>query len=735
MKKKVEILAPAGDIESFYAAINSGADAVYLGGKLFNARHYSENFNDNEMIDIIKYAHNKNSKVYVTLNILLRDLEIKKALEYAEFLYKADVDAVIIQDIGLIYLINKYLPDLKINISTQASVYDKHGINFFKDYNVGKFILARELNIEEIKDAAKNCNKEIEVFIHGALCMSYSGQCYYSSFLGGRSGNRGKCAQPCRLSYNFYDTNKGKIIKEFENIPLLSLKDYMCGKHISKLIEAGVTAFKIEGRMKRPEYVAIVVKYYKKLAESYLNGYESNLEIAELENKVKSVFSRGFTGGYLESYKPTDMFAKLSSGTKGKDINNIIDEVKDKVKRDSKDRRININFKINLFVGKPIILELSDGMNTITIYSEEIVEESINISISDSVIEEQLAKLGDTIFCADKIFINRDDNIYVKKSVLNKLRREAVEKLYERRGNIYNRPNNIYYINEEILKQIDKIKNCTNSRLISLKINNSNELEKIDLSQIGRIYIPYDLDIKINDKYKGEKYLWIPNIVSRDIYDKIKSNILKYEKMFDGVCVNNIGTFNFLKENSNLKIHCGYFMNLTNIWSVQMLKDKSANGYTFSIESNVKDIEYISSRTNNLTTEIVSYAYIQLMTMKNCPMSLLKKCKSFDKCSECNMYNRYNLIDRKGVKLNIKRNERLTKVYNSVPLSVLGKINKFNRCNIDYYYVDSNWIKDISIVIDTLYNELNNYIIEEDAKKYLLKENTFTRGHYFKNIF
>ncbi|MDD2397789.1 MAG: U32 family peptidase, partial [Tissierellia bacterium] len=332
----VELLAPAGSIESFYAAVNSGADSVYLGGKFFNARHNSRNFDNEEMKHIVKYAHNKGVKVYVTMNTVLKDNEITDALNYAIFLYENDVDAVIVQDLGLLYLINKYIPDFPVNISTQAAVYNEFGVKFFEELNVKKIIMARELSIQELKKVVKNTDTDLEVFIHGALCTCYSGQCYMSSFLGGRSGNRGKCAQPCRLSYSFFDKEQNREIEDYNTIPLLSLKDFIAGETIYELIEAGIKTFKIEGRMKGPAYTSSVVEYYKQIIDNYYSG--NNIDSTYLKDKAMATFSRGYTNGYLKPSKDDEMYAKLSSGVKGENIEEIEEDVKDKAQEYSKHR-------------------------------------------------------------------------------------------------------------------------------------------------------------------------------------------------------------------------------------------------------------------------------------------------------------------------------------------------------------------------------------------------------------
>ncbi|MDD2495230.1 MAG: U32 family peptidase, partial [Tissierellia bacterium] len=438
MNKKIELLAPAGSIESFYAAVNSGADSIYLGGKSFNARYNSKNFDNDEMMDIIRYAHNKNVKVYVTLNTLLKDDEIVDALNYAVFLYENDVDAVIVQDLGLLYLIKKYIPDLDVNISTQSVVYDEYGVKFFDKYNPGKVIMARELSIGQLKEIVKNSRTDLEVFIHGALCVCYSGQCYMSSFLGGRSGNRGKCAQPCRLNYSFYDKEKNELNENFHVTPLLSMKDFKAGESIIELIEAGITTFKVEGRMKGPEYTSAVVEYYRQIIDNYLNNKKSNLK--DLEARAISTFSRGYTNGYLKPSLNDEMFAKISSGVKGDNIDEITEDIKEKTIEFSKYRRNNISFEIILKLGSPAILHATDGKNNVTIKSKELCETSVNNPVTDEIIKEQLNKLGNTIYDLKDIKINKGDNVFVRKSTLNQMRRDATELLFEKGAVYYNRP-------------------------------------------------------------------------------------------------------------------------------------------------------------------------------------------------------------------------------------------------------------------------------------------------------
>jgi putative protease len=721
---KVELLAPAGSLESFYAAVNSGADSVYLGGKLFNARNYARNFDEEEMKHIVKYAHNKGVKVYVTMNTVLKDIEITDALNYAAFLYENDVDALIVQDLGFLHLLNKYLPDFPVNISTQAVVYDEFGVKFFVDFGAKKVIMARELSIEELKEAAKNTKTDLEVFIHGALCTCYSGQCYMSSFLGGRSGNRGKCAQPCRLDYTFYEKETKSEIEDLSRTPILSLKDFIAGESIYELIEAGIRTFKIEGRMKGPAYTSAAVEYYRKIIDNYYSG--AKRDTGSLKEKAMATFSRGYTNGYLKPSVNDVMYAGISSGEKGENIEEIEEEVKDKAQEYSKYRRNKIDFSIELRIGKPAILKISDGINTLEVKSREACESSIKNFVTDEIIIEQLSKLGNTIYELRNLKIEKDQGVFIRKSTLNQLRRDAAELLFEKCGRFYSRKAVKPFTYQDIFSVKNKERKNPE---ISLKINSLNDLKHIDKGKVSRLYVPYYLDIEeIKDIEIEEKYLWLPGILTRADYNVLEQNLKRYEEIFDGVCVNNPGCFYYFKEKTGLKLHCGPFFNIINTFSAEMLREKGAESFTFSVETNIRDMESMTKHTA-LRSEILAHGYVQLMVMKNCPMSMLKNCKNLMDCEKCGYRDKYQLKDRKGVRFNMERQNKLTYIYNSVPLTIIGIAKDFVDKNIDYFLIDTKYLEDTEEVIDVLYREIRG--LKAD---YLLEENKFTRGHYLKNI-
>lgn len=323
--KKPELLSPAGDFASLKAAIQAGCDAVYLGGKLFGARAFSNNFDNNELVEAIKYAHLYKVKVYVTVNTLVYEHEVNKFMEYIDFLYRNNVDALIIQDIGMMDLIRKTYPLLELHASTQMHIHNLEGVKLVESLGLKRAVLARETSINLIKEIKQNTNIELEIFIHGALCISYSGQCLFSSLIGNRSGNRGSCAGSCRQKYDLLINNKKVNDEQY----LLSTKDLCSLENIGKLIDIGVDSLKIEGRMKSPHYVYLVTKLYREAIDSYLLTGQVKINLDELTN-LKKIFNRNYTKGFLfdeldivNSYRPNHLGIEIGRVIKSQ--NNYID--------------------------------------------------------------------------------------------------------------------------------------------------------------------------------------------------------------------------------------------------------------------------------------------------------------------------------------------------------------------------------------------------------------------------
>lgn len=355
MDKKPELLSPAGNKQALIAAVENGADAVYIGGKNFSARQYASNFTDKELKESIEYCHLQGVKVYVVINILLKEEELKEIIDYIIFLYKIGVDAVIIQDLGLLKTLQKYFPEFPIQSSTQMTIHSIEGVELLKKEGFSRAVLARELSLNEIKNIVKKSDIEIKIFNHGALCISYSGQCLMSSIIGGRSGNRGRCAQPCRKYYSLMDLSNRKKPKNLEEGFLLSPKDLNTIEQLHLLIESGVHSFKIEGRMKRPEYVAVVTSIYRKAIDNYYRNKKLNLNKEDLL-QLKQIFNRDFTTAYLFTDEKKDIISKDKSNNRGIYLG--------KIKSINKTQKeMNVELKQSLKIGDGIEVWSNNGEN------------------------------------------------------------------------------------------------------------------------------------------------------------------------------------------------------------------------------------------------------------------------------------------------------------------------------------------------------------------------------------
>ena len=543
---KKELLAPAGSFDSLKAAVNNGADAVYLSGKLFGARKYAPNFNNDELREAVDYCHLYGVKIYVTVNTIIYEDEIDSVLEYLCFLYNIGVDAVIVQDLGLITLIRKYLPDLEIHASTQAHTHNIEQIKLLENLGVKRVVLARELSLEEINNL--DTSLELEVFIHGALCISYSGECYFSSFLLNRSGNRGECAGLCRTPFNLIDNDKKIIDSKY----LLSPKEFNTTNNFEKLKSSKAISFKIEGRMKSPEYVGYVTSIYRKLLDND-NYILSDEEIFNL----KSLYNRGFTKGYLFNNTDSEFISLNSSNHQGVEIGKVVDCSCDKIKiylthelnqgdairlpnntglydsyiyidnkcdlkskgsvlltinsklinelKENLKKKIKINCSIYAHIGENLKVSYSDTINNVE-YTGDIVSEALNSPISEIRIKEILSKLGNTPFIINKIDLDIDDNIFIPVGVLNEIRRNLIRELINKRTFI-NRKIELNYKNNINFKR-------NNDLRISAFVISEEQLKTLKVGglfhDIGKIGIPYSI-LQKQAKLTDDEYSEIKN--------------------------------------------------------------------------------------------------------------------------------------------------------------------------------------------------------------------------------
>ena len=553
--KKPELLSPAGDFASLKAAIQAGCDAVYLGGKLFGARAFSNNFDNNELVEAIKYAHLYKVKVYVTVNTLVYEHEVNKFMEYIDFLYRNNVDALIIQDIGMMDLIRKTYPLLELHASTQMHIHNLEGVKLVESLGLKRAVLARETSINLIKEIKQNTNIELEIFIHGALCISYSGQCLFSSLIGNRSGNRGSCAGSCRQKYDLLINNKKVNDEQY----LLSTKDLCSLENIGKLIDIGVDSLKIEGRMKSPNYVYLVTKLYREAIDSYLLTGQVKINLDELTN-LKKIFNRNYTKGFLfdeldivNSYRPNHLGIEIGRVIKSQ--NNYIDilltddlNINDGIRFIDNDigfivtkmfvnkkrvehakkgdivsiyyqgkitktnvvkttdyllnkeieeklklkKKIDIKGILEVYLNQPIKLTITDGNNEV-VTTGSLVETAKTSPISYERIKEQLNKLGNTIYQFTNLEIKGDDNIFISIKELNDLRNKATKILNDKR--LYN----YQYLKEEYKIDLPNFKQEKNYNILISDLNQYNQIKDKNYKYI---YMEQELFDKIDDKRK-----------------------------------------------------------------------------------------------------------------------------------------------------------------------------------------------------------------------------------------
>ena len=723
--KKIELLCPVGNKEMLYSAIHNGADAVYLAGKEYGARKYSNNFSKEEIVEAIKYSHLYGVLVYVTVNTLIYESEIKEFIEYINFLYINGVDALIMQDLGMIKLVKETIPDIVIHASTQAHNINEEGIKQLKDLGVERVVLARELSLEEINNIKVDIEKEI--FVYGALCVCYSGQCLFSSLNGGRSGNRGECVGSCRLPYKLIKNNK---YIDTNGQYLLSMRDLNTIDNLKSIIESNIDSIKIEGRMKSPQYVAYITKIYRTLIDKYYNNEEMTISKEELNN-LKKLFNRKYTKGYLfnddkianikspnhqgiilgkvikvdkkyiwiklnndinmedgirfknsnTGFIVNKLYNKnklLVSNLKENDIclleNKVTTKINDTVLKtiDSKlmkdlnnypQKKIKIDYDISLIKGQKFKIVVSDGINTKEELGEIVETAKTNEITKDNIIKS-LSKLGSTPFIANKITINKDNNIFINLKSLNETRRKVIEKLTIIRSNINRKDNNI-------IKMIEKEKNITLDNNISLNVlvRTEEQLKCAIDNNVDNIYITdYNLYNKYCNKYNV--YYRIPRINSNyKLYDNKK------------LLVPDLGSI-YKYKNNNILVS-DYYLNVTNSQTIKLLNTLNVNRITLSPELSDKEIEYIMSK-NNYNVELIVYGRLELMIMKYCPIK-----EGLNYCNKCqNNNDKFYLEDRFKNKYPIINNNCITSIMHCENIDIIDKINKYKKMNIKNYRIE-----------------------------------------------
>lgn len=716
---KTELLAPAGTFDAFIEALYNGADAIYLGVDKFGARAYAKNFTIDELKLALSFAHIMGKKIYVTINTIIKENELEDCKEYIKELYKIGVDGIIVADIAIFSYLIKYFPKMECHISTQAGIKDIEDIRFFESIKANRCVLAREMSLDEIKKIKQKSKMPIEVFAYGALCVSYSGGCLFSSLLSLRSGNRGRCAQNCRREYSLYKDNK-LVDKGF----MLSMKDLNTSSNLKELTNIGVDSLKIEGRMKSPEYVRLVVSEYRKKLDN--PDYKTN--------NLDRVFHRAYTKGFINNEDRgniVDITKKSNEGAyigkiKGKFDNLTLVEltrplnIKDRIRIEGKDdyyftidKIYNLNKKeiktasseclLNIYQSQeinskiykmidstiisndyttkkiPLNIDVYGAINTKLLLSATINdiyfegESTVNLDlaktsgISIDSLYKNLDKIKDTPFYLNEINNYLEGNLFMTVSGINEARRNLINNIM------------LYYQNE---RNIDNIKNDDK------KIN----------------YLPYNLEITAHCKTK-EQFLKLKELGIKTIYYNNYSPYVnaKYQDIDeDYILIGNYGGINHYK---NKILISDYTFNVINSDAIHNLVEYGINYVTLSLETDYELLKEITTSYKNKYNheppiEFVVYGYQTLMNLKYCPL------KRYGECGKCQDHT-YTLKDNIS-EFKMIRNDCYTQILNSLPLNLIPNLNDIikyaKRLRLNFTVEDSN---EVELIINSIKNKLN----------------------------
>lgn len=666
--KDFELLAPAGNLEIFKGVIESGADAVYVGGSMFGARAYANNFTEEELLEAIDFAHLRGVKVYLTVNTLIKNSEFSKLYDYLLVYYKRGLDAVIVQDIGVVKAIHEYFPSMEIHTSTQMTVTGADGVRFLSQFGVTRVVMAREVSLAEMKRIHEETGMELEAFVHGALCYSYSGQCLFSSILGGRSGNRGRCAQPCRLPY----TVEGK-----KDEYILSLKD-MCGiKALDKLHDAGVYSLKIEGRMKQLEYACGVVKYYRSYIDSMKPVTDADYD------RIKALGNRcGFTDRYYFDHNGSDMVTYVKPNF----VSNAAEPSPEK-------RKLSIEGELVLREGEPGSLTVKRGDVTYKA-SIEPVSAALKAPLDKKAAIDRINKTGDTGFAFSHIKAQIGENVFVPNGALNKLRRDAISGLCDKLLKKYYRNDARYtdmsgltalpeYVvksdaaHDEAINDYTTICSCmTRAQLDTLIGYECFDVFYLDFDMYDRktLIQQFADDVKSLTKRNKKVYLMLPTIFRADSSDYFVSIAKELDKVsFEGFVVKNYEEL-YLTENlfTDKKVILDHNMYTFNDVSKSAFFEHGVSGDTVPLELNSKEIMH----RNNIGSQMIVYGYYPLMTTANCVHKNTKGCDKKQKLIY--LKDRYN----KSFAVCNNCKECYNTIYNSLPTMLTKNISKLKEAGI-----------------------------------------------------
>lgn len=699
-KEKVELLAPAGNPASFYGAVNAGADAVYLAGNRFGARAYAENFSTEELVECIRYGHLLGKKIYLTVNTLMKEYELGELYDYIVPFYEAGLDAVIVQDFGVFRFLREHFPDMELHASTQMTLCSSFGAGLLKNMGATRIVPARELSLRELKLIKNNVNIELETFVHGAMCYCYSGQCLFSSILGGRSGNRGRCAQPCRLPYSV--TTDGKRSKEAY---FLSLKDMCTIEHIPDLIAAGIDSFKIEGRMKKPEYVAGVTALYRKYIDRYYELSDIYGEAAAKEKfcveredskALSSLYIRSeIQNGYYFKHNGKEMITMSSPAYSGSD-----DMLLEKIRTQflSGKKRLPVIMEAAFCEQEHAKLTLRFGECCVTVAGER-VETADKQPITEENVRKQLGKLGDSSFFAQEICVRVSKNAFYPLKQINELRRSAVKQLEEavfsaekyekRQGSIEptKTAGKDNYSKSSLQDNGISVSVQTVAQLTTLL----NRMKRYSEKQPSLVYVSGDLILEHEKEIVPicknlaefcSVFVALPYVLrdsDREYLERLYE-LMGDTDVFKGILIRSVDGLGFLKSREK---QCKWHLD-ANVytWNRKAPEQFGPDIDCFCLPYELKASEQRQLLGSGHRFEKTVYGRIPMMITANCVLRTSDRCKK-DSAGEC------TLIDRYEKEFPVVRNCRhcMNIIYNSVPLSLHREFSKwcdFVRIRLDF---------------------------------------------------
>ena len=744
---KVELLAPAGNYECFLGAIHAGADAVYLGGIKFGARAFAENFDEETLCRAIYYAHLFDKKVYLTLNTLMKQSELDEVKEFLIPFYYAGLDGVIVQDLGLFAFLKRTFPLLELHISTQMAVTGPCSIRFLKEEGAVRVVPARELSLKEMRLLKKE-GLEIETFIHGAMCYCYSGQCFFSSFLGGRSGNRGKCAQSCRLPYqvNIAERKQESVKEEYP----LSLKDMCSIELVPELIRAGIDSFKIEGRMKRPEYVAGVTSIYRKYIDLFYQTGNSDIKVDKKDwEALKSLYIRtDIQDGYYKRHNGREMVTihKPSyGGIDEKFAQSVYEKYIGQV------MNAEVSGYVTLKKGQPAALQLI-FKDCVICCEGNVVDSAQKRPVIREDVEKQLKKTGNTDFVFSFLEIDMDKDVFIPLKALNELRRQAFEELEQQlKGNILEiRRQSLVECKESKFADVVFTKNYNwnneekngvweNTGTVNetkgvkkqLHVSVSSHRQcKVALKNksVGRIYVSGDLLLEMNAealrKLKiSDKEIWIKTSeILREKDYALLEEIVDISKDFaKGMLISNLETYSYLKYyNYSGQIALNYHMYIWNREALNYWENKISS-FLMPIECNIHEWKQLQ----NEKSEYLCYGKIPMMVTANCIRKTKGNCRNNGVSFEDSITDRY----RTDFRVQTNCNYCFNVIYNSVPNSLHQNLEEILKLKGEGIRLD--FTTESEQEMEQVVQSFEQYLKNGNADFSFLK--TYTTGHYKKS--